>query len=243
MASHLRLGYFLGGLDANSTLSSGYGHADSQLVFAGTYARYDRADSFLKAGLQLGYGSIFTTRWTNNNLVLSGIETSNATSNNWYISPELRAGHRFSLGQMMNGQVTLTPEAQVRYLFGSYAGYSESGGSDGFSVGNRAAQSSEEQLLIKLSHSSTKSGGTQVKTNLIAGLIGSQRIGSDPVNGQLLGQSIQFGQPGNNDCTGALAGLGIEITNGKTTVFAQGDYIAQQNGNDLSGRIGVNVRF
>jgi hypothetical protein len=243
LTANLRTGVMLGGLGGSSSLASGYGNTDSQMIIAGTYARYDSGASYLKAALQLGYGSQTSSRWSNNNLLLSGRETSTGSTDNWYFSPEMKLGHRFSLGRVGHGTLFLNTEAQLRYLYGSYGTYTEVGGTDGFSLRGRSTQSMEEQLTLKLSHVSSPAAGQQIRYNLTAGLLGSQSFGNPMLQGSLLGQSITFVQPGASDWIGALAGLGVEFIHGKTTVFAQADYVGLANGTDLSGRVGVKVMF
>ena len=243
LTANLRTGVMLGGLGGSSSLASGYGNTGSQMIIAGTYARYDSGASYLKAALQLGYGSQTSSRWSNNNLLLSGRETSTGSTDNWYFSPELKLGHRFSLGRVGHGTLFLSTEAQFRYLYGSYGTYSEVGGTDGFALSGRSTQSTEEQLTLKLSHVSSPAAGQQIRYNLTAGLLGSQSLGNPMLQGSLLGQSITFAQPGASDWIGALAGLGVEFIHGKTTVFAQADYVGLSHGTDLSGRVGVKVMF
>jgi len=63
------------------------------------------------------------------------------------------------------------------------------------------------------------------------------------VQGSWLGRSITFAQPGSSDWIGALAGLGVEFTHGKTTIFAQANDVGLHNGTDLSGRIDARINF
>ena len=242
--ANLRYGAFLGGLSGASKLALNYGGTDSQMGFVGVYTRYASGASFVKVGLQAGYGNNASTRRTNNNLLASGVETATSNSNTWYVSPELSAGHIFDLGRFLNGDVSLTPTGQVRYLYGSFGSYLEAGGTDNLRMGGRTVQSVEERLTFKLSHVSTQPSGLRLKLDLIGGVLGAQRLSGGALTGTLLGQSIQFSEPGKASRNAATAGLGAELSNGLTSVYVAGEYIAQPNGvSDYSGRAGVSIRF
>jgi outer membrane autotransporter protein len=242
--ANLRYGAFLGGLSSTSKLALNYGDTDSRMGFLGAYARYAFGASFVKVGLQAGYGSNDTTRRTNNNLLASGIETATSNSSTWYVSPELSFGHEFALGRFLNGDVSVTPTGQLRYLFGSVSSYSETGGTDNLRMDGHAAQSVEERLTFKLSHVSTLTSDYQLKLDVIGGVLGTQRVSGDTLTGNLLGQSIRFSEPGKANRKAATAGLGAEVSRGLASFFVAGEYIAQQNGVfDYSGRVGANIRF
>jgi hypothetical protein len=240
----LNYGAYVGGVTATSTLGSSYGNTVTNMAVAGGYARQAWGATFVKLGFQSGYGTNSSTRYTNNNLLTSGVETATASYGNWYLSPELSAGHTYSLGTVLNGDFSLTPVAQARYLYGSFGSYTESGGTDSFSVNSHSAQSVEENLSVKASHVSSVMPGYLLRLDITGGILASQNVKSDTISASLLGQSISFSQPGSSTHTGAKAGLGAELTNGKISVSAGGDYIAQTGGNyDYSGRLDVNVRF
>lgn len=137
--ANLRYGAFLGGVSGASKLAIDYGDTDSQMAFMGAYARYTLNASFVKVGLQAGYGSNSSNRLTNNNLLDSGVETATANYNTWYVSPEVSVGHVFALARFLDGDVSLTPTAQLRYLYGSFGRYSETGGTDNLRMDGRVA--------------------------------------------------------------------------------------------------------
>jgi hypothetical protein len=242
--TNFRYGAFLGGLSSTSKLALNYGDTDSKMGFVGAYARYAFGASFVKVGLQAGYGSNESTRRTNNNLLASGIETATSNSSTWYVSPEISFGHEFALGRFLNGDVSVTPTGQLRYLFGSVGRYSETGGTDNLRVDGHASQSVEERLTFKLSHVSTLTSDYQLKLDVIGGVLGTQRVSGDTLTGNLLGQSIQFSEPGKASRKAATAGVGAEVSRGLASFFVAGEYIAQPNGAfDYSGRVGANIRF
>ena len=102
----------------------------------------------------------------------------------------------------------------------------------------------EERLSLKASHSSAALQGYGLRIELSGGVLGAQRVGADAISANLLGQPIQFAQPGKSRSTAATAGLGLELTKGAVSLFAGGEYMARANaGSDVSGRVGLNVRF
>ena len=75
-------------------------------------------------------------------------------------------------------------------------------------------------------------------------MLGTQRLSGGALTGNLLGQPIQFSEPGKASRKAATAGLGAEVTKGLTSIFVTGEYIAQPNGvSDYSGRVGVSIRL
>ncbi len=102
----------------------------------------------------------------------------------------------------------------------------------------------EERLSLKASHRSTVLNGHELRIDATGGVLGAQRAGADGISANLLGQPIQFAQPGKARSTAATAGLGLELTKGAVSLFAGGEYMARANaGSDVSGRVGLNVRF
>ena len=242
--ANLRYGVFLGGLSSTSKLALNYGDTDSKMGFVGAYVRYASGATFVKVGLQAGYGSNESTRRTNNNLLASGIETATSNTSNWYISPEISFGHEFALGHFLNGDVSVTPTGQLRHLAASFGSYSENGGTDSLRMDGHTAQIVEERLTFKVSHVSNLTSDYQLKLDVIGGVLGTQRVSGGTLSGTLLGQSIQFSEPGKANRKAATAGLGAEVSKGLTSFFVAGEYIAQPNGVfDYSGRAGASIRF
>jgi outer membrane autotransporter protein len=226
-----RYGAFLGGISGASKIALNYGDTDTHMGFVGVYARYSSGASFVKVGLQAGYGNNASTRRTNNNLLASGVETATSSFNTWYVSPDISVGHTFALGRFLDGDVSLTPTGQIRTLYGSFGSYSEAGGTDNLRIGGHTVQSVEEQLTFKLSHVSTQPSGLRFKLDLIGGVLGTQRLSGGALTGNLLGQSIQFSDPGNASRKAATAGLAAELTNGLTSVYVAGEYMAEWDKN------------
>ena len=243
----LRLGVFVGGgatrnsIDPNSTVDT----TDSTIGFGGAYARYTVGASFLNAAIQGGTLHSTTGRLINNNLLANGLETATAAYNGWYISPELKVGHRIALGQFADSQYALTPSLQVRYLYAGFDGYTETGTTNApLTVASRNTENVEERAELKLTRTTQLSPTSQLMFNLTGGVLGVQRVGGNAVNATLLALPIAFNAPGSNSVWGGFGGLGIEWQMRNVSVFAAGEYLAWQNaGSIVSGRGGIRVGF
>jgi hypothetical protein len=240
----LRLGAFIGAGSTRSSIDFNYGGTDSDLAFAGAFARYLSGAWFAQAGLQGGISRNSSTRNINNNLVPGGIETATARYDGWYLSPEATIGQRLALGQFQGAQHSLTPSVQVRYLHGSFGGYTETGSTANLTVGTRTVENFEERAELKLTRTQPLSATSVFLIDLTGGALGVQRVGGDTINAALLGQAMPFATPGKADVWGGFGGAGIELRNGSVTVFAAGEYLALSNSSAVvSGKGGVRLAF
>jgi hypothetical protein len=240
----LRLGGFLGGGHTQTSIDLNAGSGNSDLAFGGVYGRYDIGVAFLHAGLQAGGSHNGATRTINNNLAPAGVETATASFNGWYVSPEATVGTRWSLGTLADARYTLTPSLRLRYLHGSYDGYSESGSSANLTVGSRTVSSVEERGELKLTGAVSFSPANVMSASLSAGVLGVQRAGGDTINAALLGQAIPFATPGRADVWGGFGGAALEWTSHAVTVFAAAEYLALSDASSVvSGRAGLRVGF
>jgi hypothetical protein len=240
----LRVGVFLGGGQTRTRLDLGQGGTDSDLLFGGAYARYDIGRSFLHAAVQGGSSRSATTRTVNNNLVANGLETATASYNGWYLSPEATFGHRFALGQLAGATYTLTPSVRIRYLYGTFDGYTETGTTAPLTVGGRTVSALEERGEMKLTRSVALNPQNQLSTSVFGGVLGSQRLGSAIIGAALLGQAIPFATPGKADVWGGFGGLGLEWRTRNVTFYSAAEYLAlSDNANVVSGRAGMRVAF
>ena len=190
----LRIGAFIGGGHTRSTTDFTVGDTTSDLVFGGAYARYFWGNSFLHGVVQVGHSNSDTTRKINNNLLPGGLEFANASYNGWYVSPELHYG----LPSLDGAIYTLTPSLQLRYLYASFGGYTESGTTAPLTVGTRTLGDFEERGQLKLTR--TISGRTEtLATSVYGGILGVQRVGDSTIGGVLLGQAIPFATPGEDN--------------------------------------------
>ena len=240
----LRVGAFLGGGQTRTSIDRNQGGIDSDLLFGGAYARYDIGASFLHGAVQVGGSHNAATRTINNNLVANGLETASASYNGWYVSPELTYGHRFALGRLADATYTLTPSVRVRYLYGAFDGYSESGTTAPLTIGGQSVSALEERGELKLTRSVTVNPTNQLSTSAFGGVLGTQRLGSPTINATLLGQSIPLATPGRADVWGGFGGLGLEWRSSNVTLFSTAEYLAlSDNSSVVSGRAGLRVGF
>jgi len=213
-------------------------------VFGGAYARFDIGASFLHAAVQAGGSRNSVNRAINNNLAVNGQETATGSFNGWYVSPEATFGHRWVLGQLAGASYTLTPSLRLRYLYGAYGGYTETGTAAPLTVGSQSTNALEERGEVKLTRSISFTPNDMLSTSLSAGLLGTQRLGSTVVNAALLGQAIPFAATGAADIWGGFGGLGFEWRSRNVTLFSAAEYLAlSDRSNVVSGRTGLRVAF
>jgi hypothetical protein len=244
VSSNLRIGGFIGAGSTRTSIELNSGDTDSNLGFGGLYARYLWGASFLHAAVQGGGSRNDTTRNINNNLVAGGLETAKASFNGWYVSPELTLGHRIALGHVWGAQHILTPSLQVRYLYGAFNGYTESGSTANLTVNRQTVQSFEERAELKLTRVTLLNPYSALLVHLTGGALGTQRVGSNTVDAVLLGQEIPFATPGKYDVWGGYGGLGMEFRHANVAVFGAAEYLAlNDNSSVVSGRAGLRVAF
>jgi hypothetical protein len=240
----LRVGAFAGGGTTRSTIELNSGDTNSNLGFGGLYARYFRGASFLYAAVQGGGSQNDTTRNINNNLAAGGLETAKGSYSGWYISPELKLGHNVALGYVAGAQYTLTPSIGVRYLYGSFGSYTETGSTANLTVNGQTAQTVEERAELKLTRATAFDATTALLVDITGGALGTQRVGSKIVNAALLGQSIPFATPGKDDVWGGFGGLGLEFRNANVALFGSAEYLwLSDSSTVVSGNGGVRVAF
>jgi hypothetical protein len=240
----MRFGVFFGGGKTRSSIAFNQGRTESDLVFGGAYVRYDIGPSFLHASVQGGGSRNATARTINNNLAANGLEVASASFDGWYVSPELSVGHRFALGQLADAGYTLTPSLRLRYLYGGFDPYSESGTAAPLTVGGQTTSTLEERGELKLSRSLALNPTNLLSINLSGGVLATQRLGNPTINAALLGQALPFATPGAGEVWGGFGGLGLERRSRNVTFFAAAEYLAlSDNSNVMSGRAGLRVGF
>jgi outer membrane autotransporter protein len=244
VSTGLRIGGFIGAGSVRTSIELNSGGSDGNLGFGGLYARYLWGASFLHAAVQGGRSRTDITRTINNNLVAGGLEAATASYNGWYVSPELTFGHHFALGHFLGAQHTLTPRLQVRYLHGSFDGYTETGSTANLTVTGQTVQTLEERAELKLTRSTVLNPYSALLVHLTGGALGVQRVGGNSVNALLLGQAIPFATPGKDDVWGGFGGLGMEFRNANISTFASGEYLALSDQSSvISGKAGLRVAF
>ena len=219
----LRIGAFIGGGHTRSTTDFTVGDTTSDLVFGGAYARYFWGNSFLHGVVQVGHSNSDTTRKINNNLLPGGLEFANASYNGWYVSPELTYGLHYGLPSLDGAIYTLTPSLQLRYLYASFGGYTESGTTAPLTVGTRTLGDFEERGQLKLTR--TISGRTEtLATSVYGGILGVQRVGDSTIGGVLLGQAIPFATPGEDNVWAGFGGAEVALRTGNVAMYLAAEY-------------------
>ena len=240
----LRVGAFIGGGHTRSTTDFTVGDTTSDLIFGGAYARYVWGNSFLHGVVQVGHSNSDTTRTINNNLLPNGLEVATASYSGWYVSPELTYGVHYGLPSLDGAVYTLTPSVQVRYLYASFDGYTESGTTTApLTVGTRTLGDFEERGQLKLTR--TISGRTEtLATSVYGGILGVQRVGDSTIAGVLLGQAIPFATPGDDNVWAGFGGAEVALRTGNIAFFLGGEYYAfSDSSNVASARGGIRVSF
>ena len=221
------------------------GNGNSDIAFGGAYAQYDTGATFLRAAVQVGGSRNSSTRNINNNLIAGGLETANASYNGWYVSPEATIGHRFALGQLEGAAYTLTPSLRLRYLHGSFDGYTETGTTNApLTMGSRTVGTMEERGELKLTRTVAFAAQSQLSISGYGGVQGIQRAGDSTLNAAFLGQAIPFASPGQANVWGGFGGSGLEWRTRNVTLFSAAEYLwLSDNSTIVSGRGGFRVSF
>jgi hypothetical protein len=235
----LRAGAFIGAGSTDNNLGGGLGGSAADLIFMGGYATKVMGTFFAKVGLTGGRGNNTSTR----NIAAGTPETALADYDSWYLSPEVSVGKVYDLGQRLGGTFTMTPVLTVRYVYAHQDGYTETGATNNLTMNDSHSTTVEERAELKFSYATETFGDYRVKLNASVGGLGQQN-GGGAMSGALLGAPLSFATPGNQNFTGFVGGLGFEISRGKYTFTAYGDYVRLDGGNtDISANAVFSVKF
>jgi hypothetical protein len=235
----LRAGAFIGAGSTDNNLGGGLGGSAADLIFMGAYATKVMGTLFAKVGLTGGRGNNTGTR----NIAAGTPETALADYDSWYLSPEASVGKVYDLGQRLGGTFTMTPVLTVRYVYAHQDGYTETGATNNLTMNDSHSTTVEERAELKFSYATETFGDYRVKLNASVGGLGQQN-GGGAMSGALLGAPLSFATPGNQNFTGFVGGLGFEISRGKYTFTAYGDYVRLDGGNtDISANAVFSVKF
>jgi outer membrane autotransporter protein len=198
--------------------------------------------SFLQLAVQSGASWNSTSRTIFSNLA-PNIQTATAKYDGWYVSPDLTYGVRWALANYAGATWTMTPNLRVRYLYGAFDGYTETGSNANLTVAGRAVQDLEERGEIKLS-AEALSQGMVTRASLYGGALGVQRLGDFSVNAILLGLPLPFATPGKSDVWGGFGGIEAELRVGTLGLFGGVEYLALSDSSTVvSSKGGLRVSF
>jgi hypothetical protein len=242
----LRFGIFAGGGHSQLSIDFNASSTRTDTVFGGIYGRYAfssfGAASFLDFALHGGGSSNGVTRGNiNNNLLAGGLETATASYNSSYVSPELTYGVKLPLWT----DYTLTPSIRLRYVAGTFDGYTETGSTANLTVASRTIHDFEQRGELKLTRTTALSPRDALLTSVNVGVLGIERAGNTTVNTILLGQGLPFVTPGKSAVAGVFGGLGMEWrTRAGVSFFGAAEYTAMSDqANLIVGRGGIKVAF
>jgi hypothetical protein len=237
----LRVGGFFGMGSSRTSLDLNFGSSQSDVVFGGAYAHHHVGESFLRAVLQFGGSRNSNTRTINNNLV--GLETASAAVDGWYVSPEFTIGRNLALGRLADASYVFTPTLRLRYLYGAYGGYTETGTTAPLTVGRQTISALEQRGEFKLTRTVVFRSDQQLSTSLHAGVLGTQRTGGSGVDALLLGQPL-FISAGARQAWAGFGGAGLEWRTRNVGLFSTAEYLAFSDGASLAtGRAGLRIDF
>lgn len=235
----VRMGAFIGAGATDNNLGDGLGGTSADLIFMGGYATKVMGTFFAKVGLTGGRGNNTGTR----NIAAATPETAFADYDSWYLSPEASVGKVYDLGQRLGGTFTMTPVLTVRYVYAHQDGYTETGATNNLTMNDSHSTTVEQRAELKFSYATEALGDYRMKLNASVGGLGQQN-GGGTMSGALLGAPLSFATPGNLNFTGFVGGLGFEISRGKYTFTAYGDYVRLDGGNtDISANAVFSVKF
>ena len=242
----LRIGIFAGGGHGQLSVDSNAGSTRTDTVFGGLYGRYAFASfgapSYLDFVLQGGGSNNGVIRGNiNNNLLAGGLETATASYSGTYVSPELTYGVKLPLW----ANYVLTPSIRLRYVAGTFGGYTESGSTANLTVANRTIQDFEQRGELKLTRVTAFTARDVLLTSVNVGVLGIERLGDTTINTVLLGQGLPLVTPGKNNVVGLFGGLGMEWrTRSGVSFFGAAEYTAMSDqATTIVGRGGVKVAF
>jgi hypothetical protein len=238
-SSDVRAGAFIGAGATENSLGGGLGGNEADMIFMGAYATKVMGTLFAKVGVTGGRGKNTGTR----NIAAGTPETALADYDSWYLSPEASVGKVYDLGQRLGGTFTMSPVLTVRYVYAHQDGYTETGATNNLTMNDSYSTTVEERAELKFSYATETFGDYRVKLNASVGGLGQQN-GGGAMSGALLGAPLSFATPGNQNFTGFVGGLGFEISRGKYTFTAYGDYVRLDGGNtDISANAVFSVKF
>ncbi len=210
--------------------------ASGDTVFGGVYLRQPLSDFTLDASVIAGGIFADTTREVN-----AGTETASGDYNGWFVSPEVALSRAYAL----SGGWTLTPRGSVRYTYGSFEGYTETGSTMNLSYDDRSTQAVEGAFELKLSKAHRLESGKVATLSVSAAALDTYNLGDADLNASLSGTDLTVSTMGDRNQFGGRFGLGAELKlDASATLF--GGVAATGYTDDswsVTGNAGLKVQF
>ncbi|MCM5555293.1 autotransporter domain-containing protein [Pleomorphomonas sp. NRK KF1] len=205
-------------------------------VFAGVYLRQPLSSFTLDASVIAGGMFADTTREVN-----SGTETARGSYDGWFVSPEIALSRAYAL----SGGWTLTPRGSVRYTYGSFQGYTETGSTMNLSYDDRSTQAVEGAFELKISKAHRLESGKVATLSVTAAALDTYNLGDADLNASLSGTDLTVSTMGDRNQFGGRVGLGAELKlDANATLF--GGVSATGYTDDswsVTGNAGLKVQF
>lgn len=196
-------------------------------------------DNYVGAALALGYVDWSNDRYVMNNLAPGGVETAKASIDGFFVSPELTLARPF--GSFFSKPLILSVTLRYAGLF--LGDYEEEGSLTNFSVKDREVDLLTTRFEAALPFDQT---WTECCRSLepYVGLLGRYQVGGTHIQGELLGQSLEFSQWGPNNLVAFLLGFrGIQsIGCLDVTLNLEGSF-DHERGSRILGEGGLAWRF
>lgn len=196
-----RAGVFAGASFAEAEVDQHTQHADINSYFGGLTYETCFCGSFVGLALAVGYVNWDNTRYVMNNLAINGIEVAHADINGPFISPEMIVTHTFSM-------LRCHPVASFTFRYAGFfpGDYHEKGSLANLGVKDRQIDLLTTRFEIANSYCSRCRHRCWSLEPYI-GVFGRYQVGGFQINGELLGQQIDFNQEGPRNLAAFLLGF------------------------------------
>ena len=202
MFDQTRVGVMAGVGKLKSRTEGRTSEADGNTAFGGVYVRQPLSGFMLDASVIAGGIFTDTTREVN-----AGTETARGSYDGWFVSPELALSRAYALSEGW----ALTPRGSVRYTYGSFESYAETGSSQNLTYDDRSAQAVEGVFELKLSRTHQFDNGKVATVSLSAAALDTYNLGNSDLNASLAGTDFSVSTLGDRNQVGGRLGVDAEF--------------------------------
>jgi T5SS/PEP-CTERM-associated repeat protein len=202
MFDQTRVGVMAGVGKLKSRTEGRTSEADGNTAFGGVYVRQPLSGFMLDASVIAGGIFTDTTREVN-----AGTEIARGSYDGWFVSPELALSRAYALSEGW----TLTPRGSVRYTYGSFESYAETGSSQNLTYDDRSAQAVEGVFELKLSRTHQFENGKVATVSLSAAALDTYNLGNSDLNASLSGTDFSVSTLGDRNQVGGRLGIDAEF--------------------------------